>query len=135
MGRILFYANIIAPPKGNVNRFFSFSFLLFTFYIAELLLGVGKSADMFIFHKFAPATKKVEKEKFSKKCKKYYKIWKNLLTKRKKDDKIVNCIIIARIVGSRHFEADLYSSKLHKRTEKFASWHMISQERYNYGME
>ena len=58
-----------------------------------------------------------------KKMKKSIFFCKNLLTNGKKDDKIVNCIIIARIVGScflRHF---LHGSKLHKKRKKIVSRH------------
>ena len=52
------------------------------------------------------------------------------MTNAEKDDKIVNCIIIARIVDSCELECDLDSSKLHKKQERIASRHTISQERY-----
>ena len=79
-----------------------------------------------IFHKKSVPSKSVESKKKTKKIKKYYNFWKNLLTNAEKDDKIVNCIIIARIVGYCELECDLYSSKLHKKQGRIASQHTIS---------
>lgn len=44
----------------------------------------------------------------------FIKIWKKVLTTKNVCDKIVNCIIIARIVDSRILGCNLISNKLHK---------------------